>query len=126
MFQTAELGQKVSKREFKEKELLLRENLLTLQRRMRKEYRFPVLVDFAADWCAPCKALEPVLSDLSDEYDGRLRIVRLDIDKNPRIASTYGVRSLPTIILFQDGDPASFRVGALARSQLLEMIEEHL
>ena len=83
----------------------------------------PVLVDFSADWCAPCKALEPVLGDLSCEYDGRLRIVRLDIDRNPRIASNYGVRSLPTI---RDGVPASFRVGALAKSQLREMIEQHL
>lgn len=86
----------------------------------------PVLVDFSADWCAPCRALEPVLEDLCGEYDGRLRIVRLDIDKNPRIASTYGVRSLPTVMMFRDGGPASFRVGALAKSQLREMIEQHL
>jgi thioredoxin 1 len=86
----------------------------------------PVLVDFSADWCAPCKALEPVLEDLSGEYEGRLRIVRLDIDKNPGIASTYGVRSLPTVMLFRDGGPASLRVGALAKSQLREMIEENL
>jgi thioredoxin 1 len=86
----------------------------------------PVLVDFSADWCAPCRALEPLLAELSGEYEGRLRIVRLDIDKNPRIASTYGVRSLPTIMLFRDGGPASFRVGALARSRIREMIDQHL
>ena len=86
----------------------------------------PVLVDFSADWCAPCKSLEPVLEDLASKYRGRLRIVRLDIDKNPRVASTYGVRSLPTVMIFRDGAPASLRVGALAKSQLCEMIEQHL
>lgn len=86
----------------------------------------PVLVDFSADWCAPCKALEAVLDDLSGEYDGRLRIVRLDIDRHPQIASTFGVRSLPTVMLFRDGGPVSMRVGALAKSQLRELIDQHL
>jgi thioredoxin 1 len=64
----------------------------------------PVLVDFWAEWCAPCKMLDPVLDDIATEYDGKLRVVKIDADANPDIAMRYGVMGLPTMILFKDGE----------------------
>lgn len=76
------------------------------------ESEAPVLVDFWATWCAPCRALAPTIDKLADHYDGRAKVVKLDVDKAPDIASEYGVRSIPTVIVFHKGKEAARWVGA--------------
>jgi thioredoxin 1 len=82
----------------------------------------PVLVDFWAEWCGPCKMIAPVLEDLAEEFAGKLTIVKLNIDANPDTAPAYGVRGIPTLIIFKDGEVAGTKVGALSRTQLAEFI----
>ena len=72
----------------------------------------PVLVDFWAEWCGPCRAISPLLEELSTELAGKVKIVKLDVDANPSTASKYHVRSIPTMILFKDGEVADMKVGA--------------
>src|SRR5687768_17459246 len=83
----------------------------------------PVLVDFWAQWCPPCHRLEPVLDDLAAEFAGRARIVRLDVDANPETTRAYGVRSMPTLCVFRDGELVSQTVGAQAKSRLRAQID---
>lgn len=85
----------------------------------------PVLVDFFADWCGPCKAQAPVLKDLAKEMDG-LRIIKIDIDKNPQIAQKYKVRSVPTLMLFKEGQNLWKQSGVLGLTQLKSIISEHI
>ena len=82
----------------------------------------PVVVDFWAEWCGPCKAIGPSLEEISDEMDGKVKITKLNLDENPDLAATYGVRSIPTLILFKDGQPASMAVGAKPKNQLVDWI----
>ncbi|RIH83767.1 Thioredoxin [Calidithermus terrae] len=86
----------------------------------------PVLVDFWATWCAPCRAVAPVLEELSRELAGKLKVVKLDVDRHPLPASAYGVQSVPTLILFKDGQPAERIVGALPKAALLARLSPHL
>lgn len=86
----------------------------------------PVLVDFWAEWCGPCRQLAPVLDDLSTEMDGSLKIVKVNIDESPEAPSKYGVRGIPTMILFKDGKPAATKVGAAPKSALLEWVQEEI
>ncbi len=83
----------------------------------------PVLVDFWAEWCGPCKQIAPALEDLAKDYDGRVRVVKVNIDENPMTPSKYGVRGIPTIIVFKDGEVAAMKVGALPKSKLYEWVD---
>ncbi|MFJ9615919.1 thioredoxin family protein [Streptomyces noursei] len=80
----------------------------------------PVLVEFTADWCPPCRQLAPVLAAIADEERGRLKVVQLDVDRNPRTMIAYGVRSAPTLIVFRDGEPVRSMVGARSKRRLLQ------
>ena len=86
----------------------------------------PVVVDFWAEWCGPCKMIGPALEELSDEFGGKVTIAKLNIDENPDAPAQYGVRGIPTMILFKDGAPAATKVGAAPKSQLKGWIESAL
>jgi thioredoxin 1 len=83
----------------------------------------PVLVDFTADWCPPCRMLAPVLAEVAGEQRGRLKVVTLDVDTNPVTQSAYGVLSMPTLILFQGGEPVKSMVGARPKRRLLQELD---
>ncbi len=82
-----------------------------------------VLVDFWAEWCAPCKQIAPLLEDLANDMDGRLTVAKLNIDDNPDTPYKYGVRGIPTLILFKDGQVAATKVGPLPKGKLYEWVE---
>ena len=83
----------------------------------------PVVVDFWAEWCGPCRMIAPALEEIQTEMEGKVTIAKLNIDENPEIAVRYGVRSIPTLILFKDGEPASIQVGAAPKSRLADWIK---
>ena len=83
----------------------------------------PVLVDFWAEWCGPCKMIAPVLDELAGEYTGKLKICKVDVDANPEVPGKFGIRGIPTLILFKDGNAEATKVGALSKTQLVEFID---
>jgi thioredoxin 1 len=86
----------------------------------------PVVVDFWAEWCGPCKMIAPVLEEIADAKKGALKVAKLNVDDNPRTAQRFQVMSIPTLLLFKDGEPASRIVGARSKSQILSEFEPHL
>ena len=86
----------------------------------------PVLLDFWAEWCGPCKMIAPVLDAIAEEYMGRLRVVKLNIDENPQTPPKYNIRGIPTLLLFRDGAVAAQQVGAVSKSQLQSFIESNV
>lgn len=86
----------------------------------------PVLVDFWAEWCGPCRQIAPSLEELSKDLDGKLTVVKLNIDENPATPGKYGVRGIPTLMIFKDGQVAATKIGALPKSKLVEWVQSSL
>ena len=86
----------------------------------------PVLVDFWAEWCGPCKQVGPIVDELAQEFGDRLQVLKHNIDEHPESPTRYGVRSIPTLILFQNGEPAATRIGAAPKNELKTWLEENL
>ena len=86
----------------------------------------PIVLDLWAEWCAPCKRIAPILEDIAAEYDGQLKVAKLDVDNNPVTPPKYGILSIPTLLVFKDGQPVERIVGYMPKERLMDKIKPHL
>jgi thioredoxin 1 len=91
-----------------------------------EESPIPVLVDFWAPWCGPCRVLTPVIEELASEYDGRIKVLKLNTDENPEVATRLSIRSIPTVLLFSKGQIVEQTVGAMPKRHFVDMLDKHL
>ena len=90
------------------------------------ESAVPVLVDYWAEWCGPCKMIAPLLDEVARDYDGKVRVVKVNVDDNPGAAQRFGIRGIPTLKLFRNGSEVATQVGAVSKSQLASFLDSHL